>query len=185
MRDLLANTKPLWYALYLGEKEVTDEYGDFTGETEAEYSEPVPFRANISPARGASDEDAFGANLDYSHTISTANTTLPIDEYSLIWDKEPDTDEDGVVNYDTAQYKVVAVAVGLYHVKYAIQKLQLDEKESRKLDNEPGDGEDGDSGDGSEEGEGHGSEAGPEESEDHGQVGGSPESEGGSHEPQD
>ena len=124
MRDLLANTKPLWYALYLGKQPITDEHGDYTGESEIQYSEPVPFRANISPARGSVETDSFGANLDYSKTISTANTKLPIDEYSLIWDKEPDKKEDGTTDFDKAQYKVVAVAVGLYHVKYAIQKLQ-------------------------------------------------------------
>lgn len=123
MRDLIANTKPLWYALY-GEKiPITDERGDFTGEYITSYSEPVSFRANISPARGSSEADVFGAALDYSKTISTASMSLPIDEYSLVWDEKPEKLPDGTTDFDKAQYKVVAVARGLYHVKYALKRL--------------------------------------------------------------
>lgn len=123
MRDLIANTKPLWYALYGKKVPITDEWGDFTGEYATSYSEPISFRANISPARGSSEADVFGAALDYSKTISTANLSLPIDEYSLIWDEEPEKLSDGTTDFDKAQYKVVAVARGLYHVKYAVKKL--------------------------------------------------------------
>lgn len=124
MRDLLSNTKPLWYALYSEKVPIMDENGDYTGEDAPGYSEPVKFRANISPARGNSESDVFGASLDYSKTISTANMTLPIDEYSLIWDKEPEKKLDGTIDFDKAPYKVVAVARGLCHVKYAIKKIQ-------------------------------------------------------------
>lgn len=121
MRDLIANTKPLWYALYIEKKTITDENNDFTGEFESGFSEPIKFRANISPARGSSEADVFGTSLDYSKTISTANMTLPIDEYSLIWDRKPEKLPDGTTDFDKAQYKVVAVARGLHHIKYAIK----------------------------------------------------------------
>lgn len=124
MRDLISNTKLLWYALYSEKVPIMDENGDYTGEDAPGYSEPVKFRANISPARGSSESDVFGASLDYSKTISTANMALPIDEYSLIWDKEPEKKTDGTIDFDKAQYKVVAVACGLHHVKYALKRFQ-------------------------------------------------------------
>lgn len=136
MRDLLANTKPLWYALYLGERLLRDSNGDYTGETAPLYEKPVPFRGNISPARGNADEDAFGTNLDYSKTISTARMDLPIDEHTLIWEGDPKAADDGTTVFDNAQYRVVAVARGIYHVKYAIQKLQRNEAGSNGKDNQ-------------------------------------------------
>ena len=126
MRDLLANTKRLWYSVYKGKQPIIDENGDFTGEYIESYGEPVAFRANISPAKGSSEADVFGASITYSKTISTANMNLPIDEYSLIFDKEPERKEDDTVDFEKAQYEVVAVARGLYHVKYAIKKLHED-----------------------------------------------------------
>lgn len=127
MRDLRANTKPLWYALYREKIPILDDNVDFTGEFESEYTEPVAFRANISPARGDSQSDVFGVNLDYTKQISTTHTELPIDEHTLIWDFPPEKKTDGSIDFDKAPYKVVAVAKGLYHVRYAVKKLQKSE----------------------------------------------------------
>ena len=97
MRDLRVNSRDLWYATYLGVEEETDSNGDYTGEKKQLYSAPVWFRANLSATRGTqgftgtgSSYDYFGADVKYDLIISTANMDLPIDEYSLIWDAEPE-----------------------------------------------------------------------------------------------
>ena len=136
MRDLRVNSRDLWYATYLGVEEETDSNGDYTGEKKQLYSAPVWFRANLSATRGTqgftgtgSSYDYFGADVKYDLIISTAQMDLPINEYSLVWDAEPEIDANDLVDYSKAKYRVKAVARGLHHMKYAIQTLQRTEME--------------------------------------------------------
>lgn len=131
MRDLQSNSRQMWYALYEGETDAVDEHGDVTGERKETYSEPVAFRANLSATRGTqgftgtgSSYDYFGADIKYDLIISTCNMDLPINEFSLIWTKEPALDGNDQVDYSQAEYRVTAVAHGLLHMKYAIRSLQ-------------------------------------------------------------
>lgn len=124
MRSLRRNKKPLYYATYDKKIPVTDENGDFTGDEETVYSKPLPFFDNISPAKGNSQEEVFGKNLDYSRTVVTCNMTLPIDEFSRIWiETKPVIKSDGTADGDSADYSVVQVARGLSSVAYALKKL--------------------------------------------------------------
>ena len=124
MRSLRKNKQPLYYATYIGKIPVTDENGDFTGEEETVYSKPLPFYENISPAKGSSQEEVFGKNLDYSRTVVTCNMTLPIDEFSRIWiETKPVIKPDGTADGDSADYSVVAIARSLNSVAYALKKL--------------------------------------------------------------
>lgn len=136
MRDLKANNRTMWYALYLGQTDAVDENGDYTGDQTISYSEPVQFEANLSATRGTQgftgtgvSYDYFGSDIKYDLIISTANMALPIDEYSLIWTSEPERDGNGNVNYNMAEFRVKAVARGLYHMKYAIRSLQRNERD--------------------------------------------------------
>lgn len=128
MRNNIRNNKTMWYATYRGTVIEHDENGDITGDDTIEYVEPVEFHANLSATRGTqgftgtgSTVDYFGANIDYSLIISTAEMDLPIDEYSLVWTEQPVL-VDGKADPETAQYVVNAVARGKYHMKYAIKK---------------------------------------------------------------
>lgn len=131
MRDLERNTRQLWYALYQGKARRLDTNGDFTGDYDLVFGEPVPFKAHVSATRGTQGftgtgtvADYFGADIDYTLIISTANQDLPIDEYSLIWKHTPDVDGSGNVDYSKADYRVTSVAVGQFHNKYAIKELE-------------------------------------------------------------
>ena len=128
MRNNVRNNKTMWYATYRGTVTEYDENGDITGDDTIEYVEPVEFHANLSATRGTqgftgtgSTVDYFGANIDYSLIISTAEMDLPIDENSLIWTEQP-VIVDGMADPESAQYVVNAVARGKYHMKYAIKK---------------------------------------------------------------
>ena len=124
MRSLRKNQQRLYYTTYNNKMQVTDENGDFTGDEDTGYSAPVSFYANISPAKGSSQEEVFGKNLDYSRTIVTCDMTLPIDEFSRIWIKtKPVLKPDGTADGDSADYSVVQVARGLNSVAYALKKL--------------------------------------------------------------
>ena len=134
MRDLQSNTRQLWYALYAGKTEVVDAHGDYTGDKEASYEEPVSFRAHLSATRGTqgftgtgSSYDYFGADIKYDLIISTSKMDLPINEYSLVWTHEPERTGGGDVDYSQAEFRVTAVARGLHHMKYAIRSLQRNE----------------------------------------------------------
>ena len=133
MRNLLRNNHDLWYATYLGVEQEVDENGDYTGVKTELYSEPVKFRANLSATRGTqgftgtgASLDYFGADIGYDLIISTAAMDLPIDEHSLVWTNEPRRDGNGDVDYSKAEYRVKAVARGIYHTKYAIRRLRDD-----------------------------------------------------------
>ena len=124
MRSLRKNQQRLYYTTYNNKMQVTDENGDFTGDEDTGYSAPVSFYANISPAKGSSQEEVFGKNLDYSRTIVTCDMTLPIDEFSRIWiETKPVLKPDGTADGDSADYSVVQVARGLNSVAYALKKL--------------------------------------------------------------
>ena len=132
MRDLLSNTRDIWYAVYLGEDEAVDENGDITGEKVERYADPVKVRLNLSATRGTQgftgtglSYDYFGADVKYDLILSTARMDLPINEYSLIWDSEPETDEHDDVIFDRAKYHVTAIARGLHHMKYAVRVRQM------------------------------------------------------------
>lgn len=118
MRTMKRNKQRLYYALYLGKKKLFDDNGDIVGEAEI-YSVPEKFWANISPNKGESSAEPFGASLNYSRTIST-NENLPLDEHSLIWfETEPIFEES---EGDTADYNVVAIANSLNSTLYALRK---------------------------------------------------------------
>ena len=131
MRNLIRNNRKMWYATYSAQTKQVDSNGDYTGDDIVEYVTPVEFHANLSATRGTqgftgtgASVDYFGADVDYSLIISTAQMDLPIDEHTLIWTEEPAIDaQSGLADTDTAQYIVTAVAKGLYHMKYAIKRM--------------------------------------------------------------
>ena len=132
MRDLLSNTRDIWYSLYQGKTKEVDENGDYTGETTESYTKPVKVKLNLSATRGTQgftgtglSYDYFGADVKYDLILSTCRMNLPINEYTLVWTKEPEVDGEGYADPNTAQYRVTAVARGLHHMKYAIRSRNL------------------------------------------------------------
>ena len=113
----------LYYSLYADQITIYDRdkngeiiYDEIDGEKfprvlseQAGYNKPVHFNANVSSGKGTAQEEVFGPDVDYTRTISTTDLSLPIDELSLIWiETEPKYLEDGLVDPDSADYKVAA-----------------------------------------------------------------------------
>ena len=139
MRSLKKNKQKLYYATYSDEIPVyeTDEdgkikYTEVDGElvpipigTMAGYNKPVIFYANISAGKGDVQADVFGSSVDYSRTISTCDMDCPITKLTRLWiGCEPQYNEDGSVNGDSANYEVAAPPVkSLNGIVIAIKEL--------------------------------------------------------------
>lgn len=118
MKCLKRNKRKFWYSLYLSEVELVDADGNYTGETGVGYADPVECMANISPATGQSNLEMFGNLTDYDRVIVSDDTTLPIDENTVIYiDKDP---TQGV--YD---YTVRRVAKSINSIAIAVRKVDV------------------------------------------------------------
>lgn len=119
MRTLNRNKQTFYYALYEGDEETYDEYGNITGEPVKKYSDPIMMRANISPAKGTADVEQFGIDADYTKTICTDEVGCPIDENSILWI--------GTSTTETHNYVVSRVARSINSVTYAVREVKTSE----------------------------------------------------------
>ena len=118
MRGLKRNKQNIYYALYEGKKDITDEYGNKTGESEIIYSEPVLDKMSISAAKGSAELDMFGINVNYTKTMITDNINCPIREDSIIWiEKAPQN--------GTHNYIVVKTTKSLNNIVYAVKEVDV------------------------------------------------------------
>ena len=125
MRCMARNKSTFYYASYIGETEIIDEYGNATGEYAVSYSDPVQCKGNVSAAQGEVQSRQFGESESYDKVIVLDDRNTPIDEYSILWvDTLPHLNEDGSTDtpYD---YTVKRVARGLNGVSIAISKVDV------------------------------------------------------------
>ena len=141
MRMLKKNKQKLHYSLFIEERpeyaldefgnkiiEYVDEEGNEyyreTGETKRVYSLPVEFLGNISMSGGEAEATEFGLNTaDYEAVLIVEKGLLPIDESSLIWfESEPVINDNGLVDYVTADYSIIKISPSLNVDKYVLKK---------------------------------------------------------------
>ena len=124
MRNLKKNERDLYFALYKDDIPIYDENGFEELEGKPGYDKTVPFKASLSTGQSDAEESPFGKNVTYDRVISTCDTSLPIDENSLIWVKnKPVYNADGTVNSDSSDYEVAAPPLdGLNSLRIAIKK---------------------------------------------------------------
>ena len=125
MRCLTRNKRKFYYASYIGETEITNEYGNVTGEYEVSYGKAVEAFGNISAAQGEMQNRQFGESESYDKVIVLDDNDTPIDEYSILWvDTLPHLNDDG--STDTPHdYVVKKVARSLNGVSIAIGKVDV------------------------------------------------------------
>ena len=125
MRCLARNKTKFYYASYVGETEIVDEYGNATGEYAVTYSNPIALLGNISAAQGEMQSRQFGETESYDKVI-VLDDRAPLDEHSILWvDTLPVLNEDGTT--DTPHdYIVKKVARSLNGVSVAIRKVDVD-----------------------------------------------------------
>ena len=127
MRTLLRNKSKFYYASYIGETEIIDEYGYGSGEYEISYGKPIKSTGNISAAQGEMQSRQFGESESYDKVIVLDDINAPLDEHSILWvDTLPHLNEDGTT--DTPHdYIVKKVAKSLNGVSIAIRKVMVNE----------------------------------------------------------
>ena len=126
MRTLLRNKTTFYYASYIKETEITDEYGNGTGEYDITYSNPIKMSGNVSAAQGEIQNRQFGESESYDKVIVLDDKNTPIDEYAILWvDTPPHLNEDG--STDTPHdYIVRKIARSLNGVSIAISKVDVE-----------------------------------------------------------
>ena len=85
MMNLARNTFTVWFQVYQGEQEIVDKYGNKTGSFAPSYGPFQSAQMVVSPNRGDASLEMFGTLLDYDRTVSTADTTCPINEQTILW----------------------------------------------------------------------------------------------------
>ena len=125
MRCMTRNKTAFYYASYINETEITDEFGNGTGEYDITYTNPIKALGNVSAAQGAIQNRQFGESESYDKVIVLDDRNTPIDEYAILWvDTPPHLNEDG--STDTPHdYIVRKIARSLNGVSIAISKVDV------------------------------------------------------------
>jgi hypothetical protein len=122
---MVRNKTKFYYAAYIGETEIIDEYGNATGEYRISYSNPVEYKANISAAQGEMQSRQFGESESYDKVIVLDDINAPIDEHSILWvDTLPHLNDDGTTP-TPHDYEISRKAVSLNCVSLAIRKVKV------------------------------------------------------------
>ena len=124
MRCLTRNKRAFYYALYAGQTEIIDEYGNVTGEYSVQYSNLTKMLGNVSAAQGEMQTRQFGESETYDKVIVLDDVNTPINEYSVLWvDVRPEL-IDGVTT-TPHDYIVKKIARSLNSVSIAISKVMV------------------------------------------------------------
>ena len=89
------------------------------------YADPVEFKAHIAYSGGEVQQVEFGVDVTaYDATLVYLLKEFPITETTLIWcDSEPIIDDDGNVDPNSADYKVLSVKPSRRFTKVLLGKL--------------------------------------------------------------
>jgi hypothetical protein len=127
IRSLLRNQQPVFFKLYEGKEEIVDEYGNATGSFIPIYSNLKSAMLCVSPNKGNSEVEQFGTFADYDRTMTTADTSFPIDENTVLW-------VDGADTSGPWNFIVKKVAPWKNSVQYAIQQVTVSQyQETQKV----------------------------------------------------
>ena len=124
MRNLQINKSCIKYLNYKGETKAVDSQGNYTGETNITYYPLKMVMGHISGARGVSQVEVFGTEINYDKTILLTKQEFKktgIDENSVFFiDRQPKY-ENGNPLYD---YRVERIAETINEVLIAITKVR-------------------------------------------------------------
>ena len=123
MRTLKRNKRPVAYAFYDGVQELSDEFGNLTGEYAVKYTTPVKTLMNVSGGRGQADIALFGLTQTFARTATTEDLDTNFNTQTVFW-VESDSDT------EPFDYRVVAVSRTINQVVLALAEVETDEEDS-------------------------------------------------------
>lgn len=120
MRTVKRNKRPVAYAFYAGQTEIVDDDGNYTGELDVSYSEPVKTLMNVSGGRGQADIALFGLTQTFARTATTEDLQTNWSTDMVFWvEADPDTEP-----YD---YRVAAVSRTINQVVVALAEVDVED----------------------------------------------------------
>jgi len=122
MRVVNRNRRPVAYAFYEGTTELTDENGNFTGEFQVNYSDPVRALMNVSGGRGQANVRLFGIGSEFDRTIVTDDLATPFSTDTVFW---IETDPDNA----PFDYRVVRVARTINQVVLGLTEVDTNKSD--------------------------------------------------------
>ena len=117
MRSLNRNKRQVYYAPYIKDEPILDEYGNETGESKPTYGKPIELRCNVSGATGEDVVQAFGSFTNYTRVICVSDNNCPITEQSILWF--------GVDTTKPHNYIVTRKADSKNGILYAIREVKV------------------------------------------------------------
>lgn len=117
MRCLNKNKREFYYALYLDEDPILDEYGNETGESKPIYGDIEKAQYNISASSGEDAVQAFGSFTNYTRIMCVSDNNCPITEQSIIWF--------GVATTEPHNYIVTRKADSKNGILYALKEVKV------------------------------------------------------------
>ena len=117
MKTLRRNQTLIKYATFKDKAEILDGNGYRTGQFTNRYNAKTDLWAYVSAARGETQLDMFGVNVNYTKTLIVDDVNCPIDENTILW-----IDNLTAEPYD---YIVVQKAKSLNGISYAIRKVDV------------------------------------------------------------
>lgn len=125
MHCLERNKTTLYYATLKSKTEVTDDYGNKTGQYTLVYNTPVEYRANVRWDSGAVQLEGFGLNASGTRRLVCSDLGCPIDIDTVLWiGRTPDSN--GYAGTVKPNYVVAGVPEkSLNHVAYTLQEVNI------------------------------------------------------------
>jgi len=124
MKTLSRNKQTFYYAVYSTQSEIMD--GQLhTFEYTPSYGEWTECHANISPAKGESMADVFGADVQYDRIIVTDDLACPMDEHTVLAIDIAPNERKAVTDLPVYDYVVTKKAKSLNFIQYAVSKVQV------------------------------------------------------------
>jgi hypothetical protein len=125
MHNLARNETTAYYATLKSKTEITDDYGNKTGQYTLTYNAPVKWSANIRWDIGAVEIEGFGLNASGERRIVTDDLNCPIDIDTVLWiGKTPDAN--GYAGTVKPNYVVSGVPRrSLNQIAYMVQEVNL------------------------------------------------------------
>ena len=118
MRTMQRNKRPVAYATPNGVQELTDDDGNYTGEYDVSYTEPVKTFMNVSGGRGQADIALFGLTQTFSRTATTDDLDTDYNTDMVFWvEADPDT--------EPFDYRVAAVSRTINQVVIALAEVEV------------------------------------------------------------